>query len=50
MPIGQLIWAALFGLLIFGNVPDLWTLLGAVVIVLSGLAATSRPKCATTSA
>lgn len=46
----QLIWAALFGLLIFGNVPDLWTLLGAVVIVLSGLAATSSTKCATTSA
>ena len=46
----QLIWAALFGLLIFGNLPDVWTLVGAVVIVASGLAATSRPKRATTSA
>lgn len=38
----QLVWAALLDLMIFGNVPDLWTLTGMVVIVLSGLAA--RPK------
>lgn len=33
----NLIWAALFGLLIFGDVPDGQTLLGAGIIVASGL-------------
>ncbi|WP_332681525.1 DMT family transporter [Bosea sp. (in: a-proteobacteria)] len=46
----QLIWAALFGLVLFGNVPDVWTLIGAVVIVLSGLAAAYQKRGATTAA
>ena len=33
----QLIWATLIGFLIFGDLPDGWTLLGAVIIVGSGL-------------
>jgi drug/metabolite transporter (DMT)-like permease len=34
---GQLILAAMFGYLIFGEVPTIWTILGAVVIVSSTL-------------
>jgi len=33
----QLLWGTLFGILIFSNVPDLWTALGASLIVTSGL-------------
>jgi drug/metabolite transporter (DMT)-like permease len=33
----QLIWAILWGVLLFANVPDLWTVLGALVIAGSGL-------------
>jgi drug/metabolite transporter (DMT)-like permease len=33
----QLVWAAVLGYLIFGDVPSAWTWLGAAVIVLSGL-------------
>ena len=33
----SLIWAALFGLAVFGDVPDTWTVSGALVIVASGL-------------
>lgn len=33
----HLIWSALFGFAVFGNVPDLWTLTGAAVIASSGL-------------
>lgn len=33
----QLVWAMLSSFLVFGDVPSLWTLLGAVVIVGSGL-------------
>lgn len=38
-PIGysQLLWATLFGFLLFGNLPDSWTWAGAGIIVLSGL-------------
>ena len=38
-PLGytQLIWATLFGFLIFGNLPDDWTWVGTGIIVLSGL-------------
>ena len=32
-----LIWAALFGLVLFGDFPDAWTIAGAAVIVGSGL-------------
>jgi len=37
MGYSQLIWATLFGFLLFGNLPDEWTLAGAGIIVLSGL-------------
>ncbi len=33
----QLIWSSLLGLLMFGAVPDRWTLVGAVIIAASGL-------------
>ncbi len=32
-----LLWAALFGFLFFGDVPDVWTILGAGLIVAGGL-------------
>lgn len=32
-----LIWSSLIGFLVFGDVPDLWTILGAVVVIASGL-------------
>lgn len=33
----QLLWGTLFGVLIFSTVPDLWTALGASLLVMSGL-------------
>ncbi len=33
----SLLWATLIGYLMFGELPDTWTLVGAVVIVLAGL-------------
>lgn len=33
----QLLWGTGFGILIFSNVPDIWTGLGALVIVFSGI-------------
>ena len=32
-----LLWAIMLGFLVFGNVPDAWTIAGAAVVVLSGL-------------
>jgi drug/metabolite transporter (DMT)-like permease len=32
-----LIWASVIGFLVFGDVPDLWTIAGAVVVIASGL-------------
>ncbi|HVZ08899.1 DMT family transporter [Rhodopila sp.] len=40
----QLIWATLTGLLVFGNLPDAWTVAGAVIIVLSGLYTAHRER------
>jgi len=34
---GGLIWATLFGFLVFGNLPDSYTILGALIIASSGL-------------
>ena len=34
----QMIWAVLFGYLIFGDVPTLWMMTGAGIIIASGLA------------
>jgi drug/metabolite transporter (DMT)-like permease len=38
-PLGytQLIWATFFGLLIFGDFPDAWAIVGMAIIVGSGL-------------
>lgn len=33
----QLLWGTLFGIVIFSTVPDVWTALGACLIVMSGL-------------
>lgn len=32
-----LVWAALLGVVVFGDVPDIWTILGAGIVVASGL-------------
>jgi drug/metabolite transporter (DMT)-like permease len=40
----QLIWATLFGFLIFGEVPDLWTVVGAAIIIASGLYTAHRER------
>jgi drug/metabolite transporter (DMT)-like permease len=34
----QLVWAVVIGYLVFGDVPSLWTWLGAAVIIASGIA------------
>ena len=33
----QIIWATLFGLIFFGQFPDLITIVGAAVVIVSGL-------------
>jgi len=33
----QLVWSILFGFLVFGDVPDRWTLIGSAIVVSSGL-------------
>jgi drug/metabolite transporter (DMT)-like permease len=40
----QLIWSGLLGYLIFGSVPDGWTLVGAGVIIASGLYTAHRER------
>jgi drug/metabolite transporter (DMT)-like permease len=42
-----LIWAAVFGVIVFGDIPDRWTIAGATVIILSGLYAWHRERLAT---
>jgi S-adenosylmethionine uptake transporter len=37
MQYSQMLWAALYGALIFGETPDGWTIVGAAVIIASGL-------------
>jgi drug/metabolite transporter (DMT)-like permease len=32
-----LVWATLMGFLVFGNLPDLWTIVGGAIVVASGL-------------
>ena len=39
-----LVWAALMGWLVFGDVPGLWTILGACIVVLSGLYAWTQDR------
>ena len=33
----SLVWAVIFGFIVFGDLPDLWTVVGAAVITVSGL-------------
>lgn len=33
----QMIWGLIFGVLIFGDIPDIWTMAGAAIIIASGL-------------
>ena len=41
-----LLWGTLYGLLIFGQLPDGWTLLGALIIVATGLYTLNRERLA----
>jgi drug/metabolite transporter (DMT)-like permease len=41
---GQLLWVTISGFLVFGNLPDRWTILGATIIVLSGLYTAHRER------
>jgi drug/metabolite transporter (DMT)-like permease len=40
----QLLWVSILGFVIFGEVPDLWTVTGAVFIVGSGLYTAHRER------
>ena len=40
----QLLWVSILGFLVFGEVPDVWTITGAVVIVASGLYTAHRER------
>ncbi|MBM6592588.1 DMT family transporter [Microvirga pudoricolor] len=40
----QLIWSTLLGFAVFGNLPDSWTLVGAVIIIASGLYTAHRER------
>jgi drug/metabolite transporter (DMT)-like permease len=40
----QLVWATIFGFLVFGEVPDIFTLIGAAVIIGSGLYTAHRER------
>lgn len=40
----QLLWMTLFGFVVFGDLPDGWTLTGAVIICLSGLYIMNRER------
>lgn len=42
----QLVWVLLLGWLLFGEFPDLWSLLGMAIIVVSGLALVNRQRLA----
>ena len=39
-----LIWMSALGLLVFGDVPTLWTLSGAAVVIVSGLYSRAREE------
>jgi drug/metabolite transporter (DMT)-like permease len=40
----QLLWVSILGFLVFGEIPDLWTVTGAVFIVASGLYTAHRER------
>jgi drug/metabolite transporter (DMT)-like permease len=41
---GQLLWVSVLGFLVFGNLPDVWTIAGAGIIVASGLYTAHRER------
>ena len=43
-PIPSLLWVSILGFLIFGEVPDVWTVIGAAIIVASGLYTAHRER------
>ena len=45
-----LVWATVMGWLVFGHIPDAWTIAGAAIVVLSGLYAWYRDRSDITSA
>jgi drug/metabolite transporter (DMT)-like permease len=45
----QIIWMMLLGFVLFGNIPDIWTVVGGVVVVASGLYVLRREKMAETA-
>ena len=40
----QLLWVSVLGFLVFGNLPDIWTIVGATTIVASGLYTAHRER------
>jgi drug/metabolite transporter (DMT)-like permease len=40
----QLVWVSVLGFFVFGEVPDIWTIAGAAVIVISGLYTAHRER------
>ena len=41
---GQLLWVTVLGYLVFGNLPDTWTVAGAAIIIASGLYTAHRER------
>jgi drug/metabolite transporter (DMT)-like permease len=46
----QLVWSGLLGFVIFGSIPDGWTLVGAAIIIASGLYTAHRERTVRVSA
>jgi drug/metabolite transporter (DMT)-like permease len=40
----QLLWVSVLGFLVFGNLPDIWTIVGAAIIAASGLYTAHRER------
>jgi drug/metabolite transporter (DMT)-like permease len=40
----QIVWASMFGYLVFGNLPSHWTLAGAAIVIASGLYLLNRER------
>jgi len=49
MQYSQIIWATVFGVLFFDEVPDAWVFAGATIIILSGLYIVTRESFGDTS-
>ena len=49
MQYSQILWAALYGTLFFGETPDFWTIVGSAIIIASGLYIVLRESSSTTS-